>query len=336
MKIINSQSLLNYNTFKINITADLFVKIKSQSDIIKILENKNLKKTPKFILGGGSNTLFTKNISGLVIYNQIKGITIIKENKTTIDVAVGSGENWDDFVAWSTQRNLYGIENLSLIPGSVGAAPIQNIGAYGCEVKDVFTKLEAIDIQTGKKRVFKKNECLFKYRDSIFKNELKNKLIITNVFFQLKKTKSINLSYQVLKHKIQKLKLPNICSSDVRKMVIKIRNSKLPNPEEIGNAGSFFKNPIINQTKLNKLQINYPDIPYFKGDKIKVPAAWLIDKLNWKGYRNVTCGVYEKHALVLINHHNASGKDIVNLSKKIKESVCKKFNIKLEEEVYII
>jgi len=336
MNIINSKSLLNYNTFKIDAYADLFTEIKNQKDIIEILKNESLHKKEILILGGGSNILLTKNITGLVIHNQIKGIQIIEENKETVVVEVGSGEEWDNFVNWSTKNNFYGVENLSLIPGSVGAAPIQNIGAYGTELKNVFLKLEAINLKTKEIIIFKKNECEFGYRDSIFKKKFKNKFIITKVWFQLSKIQNINTNYKALKTEIERLKLKNPTSQEIRSIIIDIRNSKLPKPREIGNAGSFFKNPIIQQQQLHTLQQTYPNIPFFKKTEIKIPAAWLIENANWKGYKNSTCGVYEKHALVIINHNKANGQDILMLANKIKQSVYQKFNITLEEEVLII
>lgn len=336
MKIINSQSLLNYNSFKIDAIANLFAIVKNKKDILDLLSNQKINKKPKLILGGGSNILITKNISGLVIHNKIKGIKIIQEDKESAMIQVGAGENWDDFVKWSTQHKFYGIENLSLIPGSVGAAPIQNIGAYGVELKDVFIKLEAINLTNSETQIFNKSDCLFSYRESAFKKQLKNKFIITKVFIKLKKTKKINLNYHILKEKIKQLGLKKLDSQKIREIIIEIRNSKLPNPKKIGNAGSFFKNPIINQEQLIELQKKYPEIPFFKKEKIKIPAAWLIEKLNWKGYQEESCGVYEKHALILINHNKATGQEIANLSKNIKHSVYEKFNITLEEEVCIL
>ena len=333
MNIVNSQSLLNYNTFKIDVLAELFKSVKSEKDVIKLLQDKRVIKKNKFILGGGSNILFTKNLDGLVIYNQIKGINITQESKTNVEIEVGAGEVWDELVSWTTKKEYYGIENLSLIPGSVGAAPIQNIGAYGCELKDCFTKLEAINLDTREKVIFKKSDCKFGYRNSIFKNELKNKFIITRVYLKLMKEKKLNLDYGALREKIGDSK---ISIHDVRNIIIQIRNSKLPNPKYIGNAGSFFKNPIISETHLNKLKKEHPKIPYFKKDEIKVPAAWLIEKLKWKGYKEKTCGVYDHHALIMINHNHATGKEIANLAATIKKNVHEHFNIILEEEVSII
>ena len=336
MNIINSKSLLGYNTFKIDSIAESFVTIKNKADIFAILEDAKINKKKKFILGGGSNILLTGDVAGLVVHNQIKGIKIISENEKFIEIEVGAGEIWDHFVAWSTSKNLYGVENLSLIPGSVGAAPIQNIGAYGAEITDVFLKLEAVDLKTKEIKIFNKDECKFGYRDSIFKKRLKNKLIITKVWFQLKKHKITNTNYKSLRSEIERLKLNNPNSQKIRDIIIDIRNSKLPNHTKIGNAGSFFKNPIVEESQLQKLQETHPDIPFFKNKEIKIPAAWLIENSSWKGYKNSTCGVYEKHALVIINHNKATGQEILILANKIKQSVYQKFNINLEEEVLII
>ena len=337
MNIINSQSLLNYNTFKVDVSAEFFKTITSKDELIQLLSDKRFLKKNKFILGGGSNILFTQNINGLVIQNQLKGIQIINENKNTIEVEIGSGEDWDKLVAWSTKNNYYGLENLSLIPGSVGAAPIQNIGAYGTEIKDVFQELKAINLQTKKTQIFKKKDCQFGYRDSVFKKKLKGKFIITTITIKLSKINTLNLSYRAIKKETEKLNNSQLNSKDIRKIIIGIRKQKLPDPKHIGNAGSFFKNPIVDLDTLNKIKQNYPEVPAFQNNKqIKIPAGWLIEQLNWKGYKKKNCGVYNKHSLVLINYGNACGKDIVNLSQKIKQDVNQKFNIKLEEEVSIL
>ena len=335
MNIINYQSLLDLNTFKVNQNAEFYINIQSEKDLLEILQNTSHKKI--FILGGGSNILLTRNIKGLVIHNQIKGIKIKTETNKHIIVEIGAGEIWDQVVKWSTERNLYGIENLSLIPGYIGAAPIQNIGAYGAEIKDVFQELKAVNLQTKKTHFFNKFDCQFGYRDSIFKNKLKDKFIITKVTIKLSKINTLNLSYKAIKKELEKVNHKRFTSKDIREVIIKIRKQKLPDPKYIGNAGSFFKNPIINQDILNKIKNLHPEVPFFKNnDQIKIPAGWLIEKLNWKGFRDKNCGVYNKHSLVLINYGNASGIDIVNLSKKIKQDVNQKFNIKLEEEVSII
>mgnify|MGYP001338445465 CR=1 FL=1 len=336
MNIVNSYSLRNHNTFHINVNAEFFININSEDQLIDLLDRKNNNKN-KFVLGGGSNILLTKDINGLVIHNQIKGLNIVYEDNHQVILQVGAGELWDDVVEWSTERDLYGIENLSLIPGYAGAAPIQNIGAYGSELKYVFEELDAINLHTKEKIKLNKNDCKFGYRDSIFKNKLSNEFIITQIKIKLSKDKNLNIDYKILQDHINKLKKENITSKDIRNQVIKIRTSKLPNPSKIGNAGSFFKNPIIKKNTLLELQKEYPEIPYFaKKEEIKIPAAWLIEKGQWKGYKEKTCGIYAKHALILINNGGATGKEIVNLSNRIKKDIYKKFNVILEEEVSII
>ena len=337
MNIVNSKSLVKYNTFKVNVTADFFANIQNEEEILALLNNQKFHHQEKLILGGGSNILFTKNISGLVIHNNIKGIKIQKETNDSVLLEIGAGELWDKLVQWTTENGLYGLENLSLIPGYVGAAPIQNIGAYGVELKDVFQKLTAINIKNRKTYIFNKSDCLFGYRNSIFKNELKNQFIITKIQIKLSKKHALNLSYKGLMKHIEKLHVSKLTNKDIRKIIIKIRNSKLPNPDAIGNAGSFFKNPIITKKLLHQLQNKYPEIPFFNSDKqIKIPAGWLIEKLNWKGYQNDTCGVYKKHSLVLVNYGNSTGNEIMMLARKIKEDVHENFNILLEEEVSIL
>jgi len=337
MNIKYNQSLTQYNTFKVNVNAEYFVNIKTEKDLVKLLNQKEVKKTKKFILGGGSNILFTKDIKGLVIYNQIKGIKIEHETDDDITIEVGAGEIWDDLVKWSVSQELYGIENLSLIPGQVGAAPIQNIGAYGVELKDVFKELRAISLTTNKLQKFNHKDCQFGYRNSIFKKQLKEQYIITKIKINLSKKPKFNTNYKSLQEKTKSMDPNQLTSQKIREIIINIRNSKLPNPKNLGNAGSFFKNPMVNIKKLQQLKEIYPKIPFFQTDKnIKIAAAWLIEQLQWKGYINNNCGVYDKHSLVLINHGNAKGTEIASLSKKIKQSVKKKFNITLEEEVLIL
>lgn len=336
MNILNSKSLINHNTFKVNASAKFFVNVKSENDIIELLKAQKFKTCKKFILGGGSNILLTKDINGLVIHNQIKGIRIKKETKYKMVVEIGAGEMWDKVVKWSVKNNLYGIENLSLIPGYAGAAPIQNIGAYGSELKDVFLELEAINIETIENTQFNKADCQFGYRNSIFKNSLKGQFIITRLKLILSKKKKINISYKGLYEEFKNTAIEDLNCKKIREKVIAIRKNKLPNPVTIGNAGSFFKNPIISESTLTKLQISHPEIPFFKkNEEIKIPAAWLIEKCKWKGHTEKTCGVYNKHSLILINRGTASGLEILKLAKKIKKDIYKNFNINLEEEVNI-
>tara|TARA_B100000795_G_scaffold244334_1_gene208782 strand:+ start:516 stop:1502 length:987 start_codon:yes stop_codon:yes gene_type:complete len=291
------------------------------------------------ILGGGSNILFKNDINRPILKIEIKGIDIINETNEKVLVSVGAGEVWDDVVNWSLTNNYGGLENLSLIPGNVGSAPIQNIGAYGVELKDVFESCRTISTETGLLKIFKNNECNFSYRSSIFKEKFKNKYIITNVIFRLSKLNHlINYSYEPLKNDLDKKNILNPTIKDISKSVIEIRSSKLPDPKEIGNCGSFFKNPIISDLDFRELANKDKDIPFYKisVNRIKIPAASLIEKCGFKGLREGNTGTHDKHALIIINHGNASGNEIFNFSQKIKKKVLKKFNILLEEEVNII
>ena len=308
-----------------------------------MLRSKNIKKIKNqkkswdiLILGGGSNLLLTNDFSGLTIKINIKGIQIIEESEELVIVKVAAGENWHEFVNWCLENDFGGIENLALIPGSVGAAPIQNIGAYGVELESVFLECEAISIDTGEIIKFSKNDCKFSYRDSIFKNELKGKFVITYVKFSLSRAPHyINTSYRVLDDKI-KGKVKTI--KNIAETIIKIRSEKLPNPEKIGNAGSFFKNPVVTESKFTIIKKKYPNIPKYSysNGKVKIPAAWIIDTLGFKGCRKGDAGVHEKHALVLVNHGNAKGHDIKQLAEKINSDVMRNFGIDLSYEINII
>tara|TARA_B100000780_G_scaffold183941_1_gene129078 strand:+ start:394 stop:1380 length:987 start_codon:yes stop_codon:yes gene_type:complete len=301
-----------------------------------IISNNDLES---IILGGGSNILFKNDINRPILKIEIKGIDIINETNEKVLVSVGAGEVWDDVVNWSLTNNYGGLENLSLIPGNVGSAPIQNIGAYGVELKDVFESCRTISTETGLLKIFKNNECNFSYRSSIFKEKFKNKYIITNVIFRLSKLNHlINYSYEPLKNDLDKKNILNPTIKDISKSVIEIRSSKLPDPKKIGNCGSFFKNPIISDLDFRELTNKDKDIPFYKisVNRIKIPAASLIEKCGFKGLREGNTGTHDKHALIIINHGNASGNEIFNFSQKIKKKVLKKFNILLEEEVNII
>ena len=281
--------------------------------------------------------LLTSDIEKLVIHLNLKGIIVNDTEKDIVYVTAEAGENWNEFVLWCISQNYGGLENLSLIPGNVGTSPIQNIGAYGVEIKDTFYQLEALEIKTGKTKIFTKDECNFGYRNSIFKNELKGKYIIVNVTFKLTKNNHIlNTSYGAISAIIQNKKTPTI--KDVSDAVIAIRQSKLPNPKEIGNSGSFFKNPVISKKHFNILKENYPEIPHYivNNNEIKIPAGWLIEQCGFKGKRFGDAGVHSKQALVLVNYGNATGKEILNLSKKIQQKVTKIFNIEIEIEVNVI
>ncbi len=376
MKILENYDLKKLNTFGVSCVADFFVELNSENDlqeffISPIFQDPNI---PKLFLGGGSNILFTKNFEGLVILNKLKGIEIIKEDLDFVWIKAQSGELWHDLVTFSVDRGYWGLENLSLIPGSVGAAPVQNIGAYGVELKDVLESVEVFEIKNNRntvtKRIFLNQECEFSYRDSIFKkikSQLKpteNKYFILNIILKLNKKENKNLNYKVLQDYINKNNYglnatkPQLnatknfikSSKDISLVVSAIRKSKLPDPAIIGNAGSFFKNVILPQKgenlppKLESLLKIYPQIPYFKESpsltpqivKIKIPAAWLIEKAGWKGYRKGNVGVHKDHALVLVNYGGATGAEIKNLSDQIIKSVFEKFDITLEPEVNIL
>ena len=336
MLLENNKSLINLNTFGVNYFAEKFININTEEILKQSIDYIIKNKVKYFVLGGGSNILITKNIEGIVLFNQLKGIEIINEDENSVIIKVQSGVVWNDLVNWSIKNNLWGIENLILIPGTVGAAPIQNIGAYGVEIKDVFKSLNAYSFETREKIKFNKKDCSFGYRESVFKNKLKNKFFITEVEVELNKNKNPILNYEALNLELRKSNLP-ITLKNIGKIVSEIRNRKLPDPKKIGNSGSFFKNPIIDIGFLNEIKNNYPDVKFFSHkNKIKISAGWLIEKCGWKGKKINNCGVYEKQALVLVNFGDSSGKEISDLSIKIKKDVKHKFNIDLIEEVQII
>ncbi|MBK7872978.1 MAG: UDP-N-acetylmuramate dehydrogenase [Saprospiraceae bacterium] len=337
MKIRENYNLQSYNTFGIPANATYFVEAHSEEELRQAFQ---LNIQPLLILGGGSNLLLTKDFNGLVIKNAVAGKEIIKESKEYIIVRAGAGENWHSFVIWCLENNLGGIENLSLIPGTVGAAPIQNIGAYGVEIKDVFHHLEAMHIATGEIHTFSKEDCKFGYRDSIFKQKLKGQYCITQVYLQLNKSDyhDINISYGAIRDTLKAMNIEHPTIHDVSNAVITIRSSKLPDPAKIGNSGSFFKNPEIPFTQFEILQQNFPNIISFPGSdgNIKIPAGWLIEQCGWKGYRRGDAGCYEKQALVLVNYGKATGAEIWQLAKDIADSVEVKFGIRLSAEVNVM
>ena len=331
----NNISIKKYNSFKVDHKVKKFYRIQSKKEMIKV--KRSISKNEKIIiLGGGSNILFTKNFNGSILYNNILGKEIIKETKKNIYIKFGAGENWDKSVEFCVKNKWYGIENLSLIPGSVGAAPIQNIGAYGTEIKDYIYEVSGINLSNGKSQIYENKLCNFSYRDSIFKGKLKNIFFITHVTIKLSKSKKLNLSYNEVKKYFRNKKSNEITIDNVRKKIIEIRESKLPDPKKLGNCGSFFKNPLVDFYFFNNLKNKYPDIIGFKNSNgMKISAAWLIEKCGWKGYKKDNIGVYKNHALVLVNYGSNNGKKIFKLSEKIKESVNEKFNISLENEVNI-
>ena len=337
MQKINNTSLKNYNSFGIDAISSSFNIVNSELEITSFLRETNY--TQPIILGGGTNILFKNDVDKDILKINLKGIKIYNETNTYVDVSVGAGEIWDDLVKWSIAKNYGGLQNLSLIPGNVGSAPIQNIGAYGVELKETFLNCRAISIDSGSIKVFKNNECKFSYRSSIFKEELKNKYIISNVTFRLsKKDHQINFSYEPLRDNLIKKNITIPTINDISNSVIEIRSSKLPDPKIIGNCGSFFKNPIISKIDFKNLNQKEKNIPFFNisFNEIKIPAAWLIEKCGFKGLREGNTGTHNKHALIIINLGNATGKEIFDFSQKIKKAVLRKFNILLEEEVNII
>ncbi|WP_435624983.1 UDP-N-acetylmuramate dehydrogenase [Flagellimonas sp.] len=337
MKIQENISLKDYNTFGIDVKAKFFVEVTSLLQLQKVLE---LKAYPeKFILSGGSNILLTQDIKALVIFINLKGISIEKETDSDVVLKVMAGENWHHLVLWSLDHNYGGLENLSLIPGNTGTAPIQNIGAYGVELKDVFKCCTAMEIASRELVEFDTERCQFGYRDSIFKNKAKGKYIITSVHLRLtKKNHQLNTNYGAIENELKEMGIVYPTIQDVSKAVIAIRRSKLPDPNEIGNSGSFFKNPIVSKKLFEKLKKSYPNIPSYpiSSSEIKIPAGWLIEQCGFKGKRVGDAGVHEKQALVLVNYGNASGKEILDLATSIQDTVKKKFNVVITPEVNII
>ena len=335
MNIQENISLKNYNTFGISVNAKRFVLVDSVYQLQQILKEEQ----DVFLISGGSNMLLTKDIEKLVLLINIKGISIDNEDENHVYLTVNAGENWHDFVLFCVDNNYGGLENLSLIPGNVGTCPIQNIGAYGVEVKDTITKVEAVEISTQKLISFSNEDCNFGYRNSIFKNTVKGQFIITSVSFKLtKKNHKLNTAYGAIETELTSKNIQKPTLKNISDAVITIRSSKLPDPKEIGNSGSFFKNPVISKEAFFKLQKEYPNIPSYtiSDTEIKVPAGWLIEKAGFKGKRFGNYGVHEKQALVLVNYGNASGKEIYNLAKEIQQTIFKQFKIELEIEVNVI
>ena len=344
MKIEQNHNLSKLNTFGVTAKAKFFVEVKNEEDLKDLFNSVEFKNNEKLFLGGGSNILFTKDFDGIVILNKLKGIEILRENNEEVLLKAMGGELWNDFVNFAVINNYWGVENLSLIPGSVGATPVQNIGAYGVEVKDIIENVEAYDINTGEKSIFNNKECEFGYRDSVFKNKLKDKYFISAVIFKLSKIPNLNIEYKVLKDYLEKNKIKVKSSKDISNAIAEIRKSKLPDPRILSNAGSFFKNVYVDNKKLEKLKEKYPDISFFEEDgRIKIPAGWLIEQCgprqggaSWKGYRQGNVGVHDKQALVLVNYGGATGKEILDLANQIINSVFEKFGVKLVSEVNIV
>ena len=337
MEIQSNFSLKNYNTFGIEANARQFVAVHSVTELKTILEE--YKNEKKFILGGGSNMLLTRDIDALVIHIDLKGKKIIKEDDDFAWIESKAGEAWHDFVLYTIDNNFGGLENMSLIPGNVGTTPVQNIGAYGTEIKDTFVSCEAINITTQEMRTFANDECNFGYRESIFKHEVKNQYIITSVVYKLtKRNHKINISYGDIKAELAKNNISAPTLKDVSNAVIAIRQSKLPDPKELGNSGSFFKNPILLKSDFEKIHHKFPEMKYYEVSEtqVKVPAGWLIEQAGFKGKRFGDAGVHKNQALVLVNYGNATGQEILAVSRDIQKTVFETFGIPIETEVNVI
>jgi UDP-N-acetylmuramate dehydrogenase len=355
-------SLRPYNTFGIQVNARYFAPFTSPDELAGLLVfARDRKLAPSsgspslLILGGGSNILFTRDIHGLVLFNRVQGIDVVREDENHVYIKAGAGENWNDFVQFCLARNLAGVENLSLIPGSVGAAPMQNIGAYGVEVKEVFHDLEAWSLDDGKVYTFTLHDCRFGYRESVFKTTGKGKFIILSVTFRLNKAPLFHTEYGAIREELDKMGVHQLSIQSISEAVIRIRSSKLPDPKQIGNAGSFFKNPVVSADRFAVLKSQFPDIigfPDSRGEAkpgskpgaakpspaqggTKLAAGWLIEQCGWKGYRRGDAGCHDRQALVLVNYGNATGREIYELSEEIRQSVKKKFGVELEREVNI-
>ena len=337
MKIHTNISLKKYNTFGIEANARFFCEVNSIDDLMAVF---HLKEYPnKFIISGGSNMLITSNIDALVVYINLKGIDIISETEDHVVLKVMAGEVWHDLVIWSLEQNYGGLENLSLIPGKTGTAPIQNIGAYGVELKDSFVSCEAFNVKDRSIREFSKTECEFGYRDSYFKNEGKGRFIIISVTLKLtRRNHRLDTSYGAIENELQKMKIASPSIKDISDAVVTIRNSKLPDPKILGNSGSFFKNPVLNEPAFEAFIKDHPQAKYYKLDKnsYKIPAGWLIEQCGFKGERFGDAGVHKNQALVLVNHGNATGSELLDLAKTIIKSVKERFNIAITPEVNII
>lgn len=336
MKIYENISLLPYNTFGVDVKADFFLEYDSVSDLQEALKSDLIKSNRILHIGGGSNLLFLKDFRGVVLHSKIDSILVIHEDENTVLLEVGSGVVWDDLVSHSVENGWGGLENLSLIPGEVGAAAVQNIGAYGVEIQDLIVEVNAVEIETGLCKKFSMEDCLYGYRDSVFKNKLKSKYIISSVLFCVKKNAVFQLNYQHLEAEVLKNGTLNL--SNIRNTIIKIRESKLPDTKVYGNAGSFFMNPVLAKKQFQKLQEKYPQMPHYYVSEFeeKVPAAWLIDQCGWKGKQIGNVGVHAQQALVLVNRGGATGIEIVELAEQIKASVLDHFGIELQAEVNYI
>lgn len=338
MQILQNTSLRGYNTFGLEVRADWFAEVRSVDDLIGLVRDPKFQPMPKMILGGGSNVLFTCDVHALVIYNKILGKSLRPDGDDHFLVTAGGGETWHELVKYSIEHSCGGIENLSLIPGSAGAAPIQNIGAYGVELKDHFHELEAIDLTSGDVRIFSKEDCAFGYRDSVFKRSEKGKYLIASITLRLDRHHRVRTHYGAIEQELSKMGILNPGIRDVSEAVIRIRSSKLPDPAVIGNAGSFFKNPEVSQEDYDRLHALFPDLIAYPGasGKMKLAAGWLIEKAGWKGKRLGNVGMHEKQALVLVNYGGATGKELIEHARRVQQHVQDQFGVLLEMEVNIL
>jgi UDP-N-acetylmuramate dehydrogenase len=338
MQVLQNFSLKKYNSFAINALAEYFATFASVSELEEILSDSGTDSKSPLILGGGSNVLFTRDINGLVLKNEYRGMEVVGEDAGHVYLKAGAGENWHRFVLYCIDKNLAGVENLSLIPGNIGAAPMQNIGAYGVELKDVFHELEAFHLTEKKLIRFGLEDCSFGYRESIFKTKFKNQFVILTVTFKLSKKPVFNTSYGAIEQELANMGVKDLSIQAISQAVINIRQSKLPDPAVIGNAGSFFKNPEISLCRFEELKKQFPAIVGYalENGNIKLAAGWLIEQCGWKGYREGDAGCHARQALVLVNYGNASGTEIFNLSAKILQSVSDKFGVVLEREVNVV
>jgi len=336
MTLRENCSLLSYNTFGIDVPARYFVEYSSVEELMSLLNSELLVDNSFYSIGGGSNLLFTKPFDGVILHSKITGYEVIKEDEKEVVVKVGAGVVWDDFVAYCVEKKWHGIENLSLIPGEVGASPVQNIGAYGVEAKDVIELVIGVDIDNVSTKEFSNADCCFGYRDSIFKHVLKDKFIVTHVIYKLSKTENYTLDYGTVRDELAKTGVINLYT--VRQAIISIREAKLPDPKVQGNAGSFFKNPVVSKMRFAELQKEYPSMPFYtvSETEIKIPAGWLIEQAGWKGKSHGNAAVHDKQALVLVNKGNVTGKEVVELSDLICQSVESKFDIEISPEVIIL
>jgi UDP-N-acetylmuramate dehydrogenase len=337
MKEIKNYPLLSHNTFGMDVKASVFVEYDSVAELKTILSDNNYLSGQWLHIGGGSNLLFTGDYAGTVLHSAIRGYEVVDEDDREVKVRVGAGEVWDDFVAYAVGNGWYGAENLSLIPGEVGASAVQNIGAYGAEAKDLIVKVETLAVETGTERVFSNEECRYAYRESIFKKELRGKYIVTYVTYRLSKQPVFNLEYGNVQGELAKRGC-EVTLENVRNTIIAVREVKLPDPKVQGNAGSFFMNPMVPRARFEALQQQYPDMPHYDvdGDRVKIPAAWMIDRCGWKGKQVGRAGVHTKQALVLVNCGGATGDEVISLARQIQESVQQKFGISISPEVNFI